>query len=144
MIETNRRVRPAGLESDGFIAGISALAEGLARKYRKLTRRTLRVESGVGLSVLRCQSQTRALAQAHAATTSLTRESGQLRAFWTSSIVKANCGHWDHLSGAAERRSQMFGVSVIGGLLLVGLCVSRVKASRGAKKSVQTLFDDKK
>ena len=35
-------------------------------------------------------------------------------------------------------------VSVIGGLLLLAYCVSRVKATREAKKkSVQTLFDTK-
>ena len=34
-------------------------------------------------------------------------------------------------------------VSVVGGLLLLGYCVSRVKANREAKKSIQTLFDTK-
>ena len=34
-------------------------------------------------------------------------------------------------------------VSVIGGLLLLGYCASRVKASREAKESIQTLFDTK-
>jgi hypothetical protein len=37
----------------------------------------------------------------------------------------------------------VFAVSVIGGLLLTGYCVSRVKATREAKKSVRTLFDRK-
>lgn len=34
-----------------------------------------------------------------------------------------------------------FVVSVVGGLLLLAFCLSRVKANREAKKSVQTLFD---
>lgn len=37
----------------------------------------------------------------------------------------------------------VIGVSVIGGLFLLGYCVSRAKAIRGAKKNVQTLFDTK-
>jgi hypothetical protein len=36
-----------------------------------------------------------------------------------------------------------FAVSVIGGLLFLGYCVSRVKANRETKKSVHTLFDTK-
>jgi hypothetical protein len=31
-------------------------------------------------------------------------------------------------------------VSVIGGVLILAYCVSRVKAKREAKKSIQTLF----
>jgi hypothetical protein len=38
----------------------------------------------------------------------------------------------------------MIAASVIGGILLVGFCISRVKTSRGAKKNVQTLFDTEK
>jgi len=34
----------------------------------------------------------------------------------------------------------VIGVSLIGVLLFFALCVSRVKAYRGAKKNVQTLF----
>ncbi len=34
----------------------------------------------------------------------------------------------------------VFAVSVIGGLLLLAYCVSRVKAKREAKKSIETLF----
>jgi hypothetical protein len=44
-----------------------------------------------------------------------------------------------------QKGGQMaFASSVIGGLLLLGYCVSRVKANRERKKkSVQTLFDTK-
>jgi outer membrane murein-binding lipoprotein Lpp len=42
---------------------------------------------------------------------------------------------------AAERRLQMvLSASVIGGVLILAYCVSRVKAKREAKKSIQTLF----
>jgi hypothetical protein len=34
----------------------------------------------------------------------------------------------------------VIGVSAIGVLLFLALCVSRVKAYRGSKKNVQTLF----
>ncbi len=34
----------------------------------------------------------------------------------------------------------VIGVSLIGVLLFLALCVSRVKTYRGAKKNVQTLF----
>jgi hypothetical protein len=34
----------------------------------------------------------------------------------------------------------MIAASLIGGILLAGLCISRIKASRGAKNNVQTLF----
>jgi hypothetical protein len=34
----------------------------------------------------------------------------------------------------------VFAVSVIGGVLLLAYCVSRVKAKREAKKSIETLF----
>jgi hypothetical protein len=34
----------------------------------------------------------------------------------------------------------VFDVSIIGGVLFLAFCVWRVKANRGAKKSVQTLF----
>jgi hypothetical protein len=37
----------------------------------------------------------------------------------------------------------VFAGSVIGGLLLLGYCISRVKAIRETKKSVRTLFDTK-
>jgi hypothetical protein len=58
-------------------------------------------------------------------------EEGKLQASW-----------W--LAWCGRREVQMvFAVSLIGGLLLLGYCVSRVKASREAKKSVQTLFDMK-
>jgi hypothetical protein len=43
-----------------------------------------------------------------------------------------------------EKEIAMFAASVIGGILLAGFCISRVKASREAKKSVQTLFDKEK
>jgi outer membrane murein-binding lipoprotein Lpp len=40
-----------------------------------------------------------------------------------------------------SRRFQMvLSASVIGGLLLLAYCVSRVKAKRAAKKSIETLF----
>lgn len=35
----------------------------------------------------------------------------------------------------------VYAISVIGGLLLSGYCLSRVKANRETKKSIQTLFD---
>ena len=37
----------------------------------------------------------------------------------------------------------VFAVSVVGGLLLSSYFISRVKARREAKKSIQTLFDTK-
>jgi hypothetical protein len=37
----------------------------------------------------------------------------------------------------------VYAVSAIGGLLLVGYCISRINANREAKKSVQTLFNTK-
>ncbi len=37
----------------------------------------------------------------------------------------------------------MVPVSIVGGLLLVGYCISRVRAKRGAKPDVQTLFGTK-
>jgi hypothetical protein len=37
----------------------------------------------------------------------------------------------------------MVPLSVVGGLLLVGYCISRLRAQRGAKPDVQTLFGKK-
>jgi uncharacterized integral membrane protein len=37
----------------------------------------------------------------------------------------------------------IFGSIVIGGLLLLGLGIARVRGNRGTKKSVETLFDEK-
>ena len=44
----------------------------------------------------------------------------------------------------AERESYMtFALSVVGGLFLVGYAFSRMNARKGAKKNVQTIFDQK-
>jgi hypothetical protein len=40
-----------------------------------------------------------------------------------------------------QKEFQMVVASVIGGLVFLGFCVSRVRANREKKKSVHTLFD---
>ena len=48
------------------------------------------------------------------------------------------------MPGAAERKIDMgFALSVVGGLFLVGYVFSRMNARKGAKKNVQTIFDQK-
>jgi hypothetical protein len=69
---------------------------------------------------------------------------GELRAFSESGTRMSTCWHCQCWPAVAERRFQMvFAGSIIGGLLILGYCFSRVKAKREAKKSIQTLFDTK-
>jgi hypothetical protein len=55
----------------------------------------------------------------------------------------ARPGFWI-LRGYVQKRFKMtFAAVVIGGLLLIGLGIARVKGTRGTRDRVQTLFDRK-